>query len=383
MVEITTQEKTRRRNKEDKMTVVYDILIVGAGPGGVAAGYEAGQKGYSHIILEKGKRIFQGIINSYPKGKKVYPTIPKGEDKVFSIDGLMPPVERVPVEKYIKQAESFASLHKLNMRYGESFRDIQKSNGDFTVKTEKNTYRAKKVILAFGSNIPNDLGIYGEAKTVARRLDKVSDYIGRTTLIIGGGNAAADVVAALSKEKREAGDATHVYWGHIRKQFKINKNTARDLGEEILLGGQIKILQGAIPKIGEVDSEGIDRLYIHQSPEIQARDDVFMYQGMSFPMKNVIACVGTHGPSEIFNALNLQQITCTGSICKIAREGEQLLLLSTGLETNRKGIYATGGSISPSYMEVQSDGAIKEKKHPNLIYTAIKDAITVIDGIDI
>jgi len=382
MVEITTQEKTRRRSKEDKMAGVYDILIIGAGPGGVAAGYEAGQKGYSHIILEKGKRVFQGIINSYPKGKKVYPTIPKGEDKVFSVDGLMPPVERIPVERYIEQAESFASLHKLNMRYGESFRDIQKSNGDFTVQTEKDTYRAKKVIFAFGSNIPNDLGIYGEAKTVARRLENVSDYIGRTTLIIGGGNAAADVVAALSKEKREAGDTTHVYWGHIRKQFKINKNTARDLGEEILLGGQIKILQGAIPKIGEVDSEGIDRLYIHQSPEIQARDDVFMYQGMSFPMKNVIACVGTHGPSEIFNALNLQQITCTGSICKIAREGEQLLLLSTGHETNRKGIYAIGGSISPSYMEVQSDGAIKEKKHPNLIYTAIKDAITVIDGID-
>ncbi len=377
------QEKTRRKSKEDKMAAVYDILIIGAGPGGVAAGYEAGQKGCSHIILEKGKRLFQGIINSYPKGKKVYPTIPKGEDKVFSVDGLMPPVERIPVGKYIKQVEAFTSLHKLNIRYQESYRNIQKSNGDFTVETEKNTYRAKKVILAFGSNIPNDLGIYGEAKTVARRLDNVSDYIGRTTLIIGGGNAAADVVAALSKEKREAGDTTHVYWGHIRKQFKINKNTARDLGEEILLGGQIKILQGAIPKIGEVDSEGIDRLYIHQSPEIQARDDVFMYQGMSFPMKNVIACVGTHGPSEIFNRLNLQQITCTGNICKIAREGEQLLLLTTGLETNRKGIYAIGGSISPSYMEVQSDGAIKEKKHPNLIYTAIKDAITVIDGIEL
>ena len=377
------QEKTRRKSKEDKMAAVYDILIIGAGPGGVAAGYEAGQKGCSHIILEKGKRLFQGIINSYPKGKKVYPTIPKGEDKVFSVDGLMPPVERIPVGKYIKQVEAFTSLHKLNIRYQESYRNIQKSNGDFTVETEKNTYRAKKVILAFGSNIPNDLGIYGEAKTVARRLDNVSDYIGRTTLIIGGGNAAADVVAALSKEKRETGDTTHVYWGHIRKQFKINKNTARDLGEEILLGGQIKILQGAIPKIGEVDSEGIDRLYIHQSPEIQARDDVFMYQGMSFPMKNVIACVGTHGPSEIFNRLNLQQITCTGNICKIAREGEQLLLLTTGLETNRKGIYAIGGSISPSYMEVQSDGAIKEKKHPNLIYTAIKDAITVIDGIEL
>ena len=365
------------------MAATYDVLIVGGGPGGIAAGYAAVQKGYSHIILEKGKRVFQGIIDSYPKGKKVYPTIPRGEEKPFPVEGLTPPAEKIPVETYIEQAETFARLHKLNVQYQEAYQDIQKSNGEFTVETKQNVYRAKKIIFAFGSNIPNDLGVYGEAKTVARRIDNVSDYIGRTTLVIGGGNAAADIVAALSKEKREAGDTTRVYWGHTKKKFKVNKNTARDLGEEILLGGQIKILQGAIPKIGEVDTEGIDRLYIHQSPEIQARDDVFMYQGMSFPMKNVIACIGTHGPAGVFNAMNLQQIACTGNICKIAREGEQLLLLTTGLETSREGIYAIGGSISPSYMEAQGDGTIREKKHSNLIYTAIKDAVTVINGINL
>ena len=124
------------------------------------------------------------------------------------------------------------------------------------------------------------------------------------------------VVAALSRSKREAGDGSPVYWGHMREQFEINTDTARDLGEEILLGGNIRILQGAVPKIGEVDAEGIDRLYIHQSPGNYAQDDVFIYQGMSFPMKNVIACVGTHGPAAIFDQIHLQQITCTGQICK-------------------------------------------------------------------
>ena len=216
---------------------------------------------------------------------------------------------------------------------------------------------------------------------MARNLESVTDYIGVTTLVIGGGNAAADVVAAVSRVKREANDASPVYWGHLKEKFEINKDTARDLGEEILLGGQIRILQGAIPKIGEVDTEGIDRLYIHQSPGIHARDDVYVYQGMSFPMKNVIACIGTHGPAPIFNALNLQQITCMGDICKIAKEGEQLLLLTSKMESSRKGIYAIGGSISPSYMEARSDGTIMEKKHSNLIYTAIQDAATAISGI--
>ncbi len=110
-------------------------------------------------------------------------------------------------------------------------------------------------------------------------------------------------------------------------------------------------------------------------------NDLYMYQGMSFPMKNVIACIGHHGPSAIFDALNLQQITCTGTICKIAKEGERLLMLSHALETSHKGIFAIGGAISPSYMEIGLDGMIKEKRHSNLIYTAVVDAKVAMDEI--
>ncbi len=358
-----------------------DLVIIGAGPGGIAAGFRCMEEKKSYVIIEKGKRVLQGIIDSYPKGKKVYPTIPRGEDKTFPVDALAPPKEKIPVEEYVDLIEDRIQREKMNIRYGEIFKSLEVEKNHILVRTDTHTYPAKHVILGFGSNIPNDLGIYGEARTVARNLENPEDYIGISTLVIGGGNAAADVVSALSKVKREAGDATPVYWGHIKEKFAINKDTARDLGEEILLGGQIKILQGATPKIGEVDSEGIDRLYIHQSPGQNATDDVFMYQGMSFPMKNVIACIGTHGPSAIFSSLDLQQITCTGNICKIAKEGEQLLLLSKYLETSKKGVYAIGGSISPSYMEITDEGLIREKKHSNLIYTAVKDAVIVMEGI--
>ncbi len=363
------------------MSDILDIIIIGAGPGGIAAGIKAAQENRSYLIIEKGKRILQGIIDSYPKGKKVYPTIPKGETGPFPVKDLTPPKEKVPVEDYVDLIENTAVSHGLNIRFSETFKTIDEDDAGFTVKTDKHVYFSRNIVLAFGSNIPNDLGIYGEAKTVARNIENSEDYIGITTLVIGGGNAASDVVAALSRVKRKAGDPSPVYWGHIQEKFQINKDTARDLGEEILLGGQIRILQGAVPKIGEVDADGIDRLYIHQTQGHSAGSDVFMYQGMSFPMKNVIACIGTHGPAAIFNKLDLQQIKCTGNICKIAREGEPLLLLSQDLETSRKGIYALGGSISPSYMEITTDGSIKEKKHSNLIYTAVKDAAIVIDGI--
>ncbi len=364
------------------MSNIYDVIIIGGGPGGLASAIIAKKAGKSYVILEKGKKIFQGIIDSYPKGKKVYPTIPRGMEEPFPIDEITPPKEKVSVEIYVNQIEEYVKKEGMNIRFSEEYKSLEEKNDVYQVVTQHNTsYFGRNVIFAFGSNIPNELGIYGEARTVARNLENHQEYIGVTTLVIGGGNAAADIVAALSKAKREADDSTPVYWGHIREKFKINKNTARDLGEEILLGGQIKILQGAIPKIGEVDAEGIDRLYIHQSHGTESRDDVFTYQGMSFPMKNVIACVGTHGPSAIFNKLNLQQITCIGEICKIAKAGEQILLLKRDLQTSRKGIFAIGGSISPSYMMIQSDGTIKEKKHSNLIYTAMIDGVNAVNSI--
>lgn len=364
------------------MSAKLDLIIVGSGPGGLAAGILAKKHNKSFLIIEKGRHTMQGIIDTYPKGKKVYPTIPKKYTDPFPVLEVKPPDEKIPVEDYVFQAEQVVKEHDLDIRFEEEFKEIEGQHPDYIVKTDKGTYLASNILLAFGSNIPNDLGIYGEARTVARNIENGEDYIGINVLVIGGGNAAADVVSSLSKIKREArDDATSVYWAHIKETFEINKDTARDLGEEILLGGHIKILQKAIPKIGEVDADGIDRLYIHQTTSSNQGMDLYLYQGMSFPMKNVIACIGTHGPAAIFDALNLQQITCTGNICKIAKEGERLLMLTENLETSKKGIYAIGGAISPSYMEIGTDGIIKEKKHSNLIYTAVVDAGIVMDKI--
>jgi len=360
------------------MTNRLDILIVGAGPGGMAAGILAQKAGLSYLIIEKGYNPMQGIIDTYPKGKKVYPTIPKRYTTPFPVDEVRPPDSRIPVEAYIEQARAAAEALDLNIHYNEEFKSIEGRHPDYLVKTNAATHAAKDIILAFGSNIPNDLGIYGEAKTVARNIENSEDYIGKNVLVIGGGNAAADVVASLSRVKRESNDDTCVYWAHIKEKFEINKDTARDLGEEVLLGGHIKILQRAVPKIGEVDADGIDRLYIHQTSGASMGEDLYLYQGMSFPMKNVIACIGHHGPSAIFDGLDLQQITCTGAICKIAKEGERLLMLSHTLETSRKGIFAIGGAVSPSYMEINNQGIIREKRHSNLIYTAVLDAATVM-----
>jgi len=357
-----------------------DIAVIGAGPGGLACAIKAAELGLSYVVLEKGERLMQGIIDTYPPGKKVYPTIPKGDDGPFPIDDLTPDPGNAPVEDYLIQIEAVADKRGLAVRLNEDFQDIKKERGGFTVITGKNQYRAANVVLAFGSNIPIDLGVYGEAKTVARKLDNPNDHIGAPTLILGGGNAAADVVSTLSKAKRAAADRTPVYWGNRTENFKINKDVARDLGEEILLGGNIKILQGAIPKIGEVDEDGVDRLII-QTQEHHLGGGVELQQGMSFPMKHVIACIGTQGPSPVYDRIGLQQITCTEGICRIGKEGHRLIMLTAGFQTSIRGIYAIGGAISPAYIEIQEEGAFKEKKHSNLIFSAIKDGVRAVEEI--
>lgn len=358
----------------------YDVVIIGAGPGGLACAFKAQEIGLSYIVLEKGKKILQGIIDSYPRGKKVYPTIPRGETDPYPIEDLEPSLDNKPVEEYIAKVESFVERHKLLVHLGEEFYDIIQSGKDLTLLTQENRYRALNVVLAFGSNIPVDLGVYGEAKTVARNLDNPSEHLGAPTLVLGGGNAAADVVATLSKAKREVGDNTPIYWGHRKEHFTVNKDVARDLGEEILLGGNIRILQGVIPQIGKVDEDGVERLII-QTQEISVGQGVEFHQGMSFPMKHVIACIGTQGPSPVFHRLGLQQITCTEGVCKISREGTQLLMLTPEFQGSVKGIYAIGGAISPAYIRIEEQGILREQKHTNLIYTAVKDAVQVIEAI--
>ncbi|MBT0665985.1 NAD(P)-binding domain-containing protein [Geobacter pelophilus] len=361
------------------MDKFYDVIIIGGGPAGVAAAYLCNREGLSYLLLEQGQGVFQGIANTYPAGKNVYPSKPKDEPEPFLVEELRPPDKPVTVEKYVQYVQHFVQHEKLNVQTDVEFQDIRDIRNGLTVQTSRGNYSARKVILAFGSSIPKELNVYGDAKMVAKSVDDPKKYIGARTLVIGGGNSAADVIISILAAKREANDSMPVYWAHISEKFDVNKETAQRLGEEILLGGNIRLLTGATPRIGEVDDEGVDRLVIRVS-EYKQPDGIEVYNAMSFPMHNVIACIGTQGPLPIFDKLGVQTIACAEGVCSVAREGDRLLLLTGEHETTRKGVYAIGGAISPSFMKI-SGATIKEERHPNLIYTAINDAYRVIESI--
>jgi thioredoxin reductase len=361
------------------MNQKYDVVIVGGGPAGVATAYLCHKHGLKHLLIESGKSIFQGIANTYPEGKNVYPSKPKENPEPFLVEELRPPDKPVAVEKYIQYVQHFVQHENLDIRTETQFEDIEDSRDGLTVHTTLGKLKTRKVVLAFGSSIPKELSVYGDAKMVAKTLDDPKKYLGVRTLVIGGGNSAADVIISILKEKRSANDKEPVYWAHIAETFDVNKETAQRLGEEILLGGNIRLLPGAKPRIGEVDEEGVDRLVIRVSEE-RSPDGIERYHAMSFPMKNVIACIGSQGPLPIFDKIGVQTIACAEGVCQVAKEGDRLILLNADFESTRRGVYVVGGAISPSYMKI-SGGAIQEERHPNLIYTAINDAYHVVEAI--
>lgn len=361
------------------MTQIYDVLIIGGGPAGLATAYICHKQGLSYLVLESGKNVFQGIANTYPQGKLVYPSKPKDAPEPFLVEELRPPDKPVTVESYLQYVQHFVQHENLNVQTEVAFEDIRDERDGLTVVTSRGSFRGRKVVLAFGSNIPRELSVYGDAKMVAKNVDDPSKYIGEKALVIGGGNTAADVVIAILKAKREENDGQPVYWAHISEKFDVNKETAQRLGEEILLGGNIRLLPGATPRIGEVDDEGVDRLVIRINV-FEQPDGIDLYHALSFPMKNVIACIGSQGPVPIFDKLGVQTIACTSGVCKIAKEGDRLVLLTADFESTRKGVYVIGGAISPSFMKI-AEGSIQEERHPNLIYTAINDASHVVEAV--
>ena len=360
-------------------STVYDVIIIGGGPSGLAAAYLCHKNGLSYLVLESGKAVFQGIANSYPGGKLVYASKPKDAPEPFMVAELSPPDKPVTVESYLQYVQHFVQHENLNIQTEVLFEDIKDERDGLSVVTSKGNFKCKKVVLSFGSNMPRELSVYGDAKMVAKNVEDASKYIGIKTLVIGGGNTAADVIINILKAKREVKDTQPVYWAHLAETFDVNKETAQRLGEEILLGGNIRLLPGATPRIGEVDEEGIDRLVIRINI-FEQPDGIDLYHALSFPMKNVIACIGSQGPVPIFDKLGIQTIACTAGVCKIAKEGDRLILLSSEFESTRKGVYVIGGAISPSFMKI-SEGSISEEKHPNLIYTAINDAYHAVEAI--
>lgn len=171
--------------------MIYDLIIVGAGPAGLICGIEAENNGLNYLILEKG--LLVNSIYNFPTNMTFFSTSKKLEvAEVPFISHTEKPTRKEALEYYRRLTDHY----KLNIQFRKSVVKISKEAGLFNFKTEDDaSYQAKAVVLALGFyDTPRKLGIPGENLTkVKHYYDDAHPYIGMNLLVIGGGNSACDV----------------------------------------------------------------------------------------------------------------------------------------------------------------------------------------------
>ena len=176
------------------MSKQLDLIIVGAGPCGIAAGTAAEQAGLSCMLIEKG--CISNSLVSYPYYMTFFSTAIMLE--VGGVPFTIPnakPTRREALAYYRRVVENCG----VDVRQYEEVEDISGQEGDFTVSTRKitgteNTYHASAVVIATGGlHEPNHLGVPGEDLPKVRHYYyEPYPYYDQDVLVVGAGNSAVE-----------------------------------------------------------------------------------------------------------------------------------------------------------------------------------------------
>ncbi|WP_295592654.1 thioredoxin-disulfide reductase [uncultured Methanobrevibacter sp.] len=189
----------------------YDIIIVGAGPGGLTAGIYAGRQGTRNLILDKG---FAGGLGREVPEMENYP----GFDNISGME---------LIDKMKSQAIKNCELHE-----NENVLEIIKTDDEyrFTIKTDKNSYLSKTIILATGSS-HRQLNAKGEEEFKGKGVSYCATcdgffFQGRDIIMVGGGNSALQEALYLDNL------GANVTLVHRRDEFRAQKHLQNQIKEE-------------------------------------------------------------------------------------------------------------------------------------------------------
>ncbi|MFT0716375.1 YpdA family putative bacillithiol disulfide reductase [Flagellimonas lutimaris] len=167
----------------------FDVVIIGGGPIGIACGLEAKKQGISYIIIEKGP-IVNSLFN-YPMNMQFFSSSEKLEiDEIPFISKEAKPKRNEALEYYRRIVTS----NQLNIHLFEKVLDTVKQGNTFTVKTDKDNYEAKNVVVATGFyDLPNNMGVPGEdLPKVSHYYNDPHFYASQKLVVVGASNSAID-----------------------------------------------------------------------------------------------------------------------------------------------------------------------------------------------
>ena len=293
------------------MEHVYDMIIVGGGPGGYTAALYGARAGLDTLILEKlsagGQMALTDQIDNYPGF----------ED---GIDGFS------LGEKMLRGAERFGAQTKM-----AEVRAVRLSGAVKEIETAVGTLYGRTVILATGAT-PRALGVAGGKELIGKGISYCAScdgmfYRGKTVVIVGGGNTAAADAILLSRicekvfvvHRRDTLRATKIYHEPLMKAENIsfcwNSTVSELLHEDKLTGVKVR--------------------NIHTGEETE------------IPCDGLFVCIGREPASELVKG-------------QLELDGAGYIVAAESTRTSLPGVYAVGDVRTKAFRQVVTavgDGA--------------------------
>jgi len=288
------------------------ILIVGAGPAGIATAVEAKVAGLNGIvILEKTDHICDTIVRLYHPGKRVDPNF---QDLDLRPTGTLS-FETTTKEEFLQFMQEIVEKYALNIRYKHPVDRIVKKNGFFEVRTGKDCLlKTPIVVLAigiFGRPVKPNYKIPKEVKDKVFFGMPISVPENKKVLVVGGGNTAAETACLLSEKNK-------VFLSYRRPQFfRLNLVNLDKLKE--------RQKQSCITLLLNTDIESIE-------PD-ESQVKVSFKDGRKMSFDAIYYCLGGATPQSFLRSIGVEL------------EGKRPKVESDG-ETNIRGLFLVGDLVA-------------------------------------
>ena len=257
----------------------YDLIIVGAGPAGLAAALEAKSRKLKFAVLEQDS--IGGTLAHYPRGKMVM-TQPADLPLVGQFQ-----FREASKEQLVDFWHEVIRKTGLKVQTNTRVEQVKPLSVGFQIATTRGDLRAHNVLLALGRRgTPRRLEVPGEElpKVVYRLIDP-EQYIGQKVLVVGGGDSALEAAASIARQP-----GAKVVLSYRGKAFARAKQANRDRVMAAQTRGQLTVmLESRVKEIGT------DKVLIEDAHGVQTLSNDY-----------VVVCAGGLLPTPFLHSAGIQ-----------------------------------------------------------------------------